>query len=298
MPFKIYVFKLKFIVLIMLIICTFVFGVIPIYAFCSNSSKKYIFEENSKLPVPIIMYHSILKDKSKSNKYIITPDTLEGDIKYLLENGYTTIFVSDLISYVYNGVSLPSKPIILSFDDGDYNNYTYVFPLLKKYNVKATISVVGYYTDFYSEKDEANSNYGYLRWKDISELIGSGLVEFGNHTYNLHKSSNGRYGAKKKYSESCKSYELFLTSDLQKLQDDFSKNVHYTPYLFTYPYGGISKESIGIIKNIGFKASFSCTSGINYITQKPECLFNLKRNNRPNGISSNVFFSKIFKKCQ
>ena len=52
--------------------------------------------------VPILMYHSVLKDESRLNDYVVTPVTLEKDLIYLKENGYTTVFISDLINYVYN----------------------------------------------------------------------------------------------------------------------------------------------------------------------------------------------------
>ena len=65
------------------------------------------------------------------------------------------------------------------------------------------------------------------------------------------------------------------------------------PNCFTYPFGSISKESEPIIKNLGFKASLSCISGVNYITKDPDCLFLLKRNNRIYNTSTQRFFNKI-----
>ena len=68
--------------------------------------------------------------------------------------------------------------------------------------MKAVVSIVGEYSDRYTESDEANPNYGYLRWKDINELITDGCIEFQNHTYNSHSMNNGRNGCKKTSSES------------------------------------------------------------------------------------------------
>ena len=97
----------------------------------------------------------------------------------------------------------------------------------------------------------------------------------------------------KKYGESTSKYSSVLSNDISKLQDEFQSNTGYTPNTFTYPLGAISKDSIKIIKSLGFKASLSCTEGINYITKNPDCLYLLKRNNRKNGISSQNFFKKI-----
>lgn len=53
------------------------------------------------------------------------------------------------------------------------------------------------------------------------------------------------------------------------------------------------KESVPIIKDLGFKSSLSCTEGINYITDDSNCLFGLKRFNRSSRTSTSAFFKKI-----
>ena len=245
------------------------------------------------IEVPIIMYHSILKDPSRSNKYTVTPTVLEEDLKYIKDKGYTTVTITDLISYVYDNKPLPEKPIVLTFDDGHYNNYGYLFPLLEKYDMKAVISIVGSYTDKFTETDEANLNYSYLRWKDIKELMDTGRIEFQNHTYNLHSNTGKRIGTKKIKGETDEHYKNVLEEDILKLQQEFKENTNYIPQCFTYPFGGISNASLDIIKELGFKASLSCEQDINKLTKNPNSLYLLKRYNRPSYISTYNFFQKI-----
>ena len=64
-------------------------------------------ESEPGVRLPIIMYHSILKDPAKTGKYVITPKRLEEDLMYLRGNGYETVVVADLIAYVESGVPLP-----------------------------------------------------------------------------------------------------------------------------------------------------------------------------------------------
>ena len=280
--FHIFKINYKFIKIFLLML------LVSSYIFIYNSVMSHT---ESVIKIPIIMYHSILK--SQSGTYILSPSVLEDDFKYLKDNGYNSITMSDLINYVYEDAPLPDNPIIITFDDGHYNNLTYVVPLLHKYDMKAVISIVGEYTDRYTASNEVNPNYSYLRWCDISELIKDGCIEFQNHTYNLHSTKNGRSGCKKLYNESLDEYTKFLSNDLQKLQDEFSENTGYIPNTFTYPFGMISEESVDIIKNMGFKASLSCYSGTNYISKDPNCLYTLKRNNRANNYSTYSFFNKI-----
>lgn len=271
-----------------IITCFSTYSFVFAYTFNHHSSDEFI-------ELPIIMYHSILKDTSRSNKYIITPSEFEKDLQYLQENNYHTITLSELISYVYDDTPLPSKPILLTFDDGHYNNLGYAVPLLKKYNMKAVISIVGSYTETYTKSDETNLNYSYLRWKDIISLLQSGVIEFQNHTYNMHSNTNGRNGCSKKHKESVSSYQQKLSEDIQKLQNEFYKNTNYTPNTFTYPFGMVSKESLEVIKSLGFKASLSCSFGMNKITKDPNSLYLLKRNNRSSTTTLNKILTQITK---
>ena len=93
----------------------FALGIICIvsFLFINNFSKA---QTETSVAVPIVMYHSLLK--SKSGNYIVHPETLENDLKYIQSKGYATITMTDLIDYVYNDGELPEKPIIITFDDG------------------------------------------------------------------------------------------------------------------------------------------------------------------------------------
>lgn len=233
------------------------------------------------IEVPIIMYHSVLKDTSRSGRYIITPSQIEEDLKYLKKNGYSCVFVRDLIKYAEGVAELPEKPIILTFDDGHYNNEVYVVPLLEKYNQKAVISVVGKYTDEFSENPDENANYAYLSWKNINELVQSGRIEIGNHSYDMH-SVGKRKGTHKMSGETLSEYSAALSEDLIKMQELCVTNLGFAPCVFTYPFGSVSTESYDIVKKCGFAASLSCEEGINCLSGERDELYMLKRCIRTN----------------
>lgn len=266
----IYVVRLKSILItavIFLLICVSAVSVRELS--CSGTERG--------VEVPIIMYHSILKDESKRGKYVITPSDLENDLKFLKENGYTAVFMHDLIEFAYSGAPLPEKPVVLTFDDGYYNNLTYAYPLMEKYGMKFVISLVGKYTDIYSETYDPNPNYAHLSWEDAVNMTKSGIVEFQNHTYNLHSLDSGRVGCKKKKGEDIAHYTELLNSDVGGMQSKMKEKLGAGAEVFTYPYGGVSEASFDIIKSLGFKASLSCSEGINRLTGKPEELYMLKR---------------------
>ena len=165
--------------------------------------------------VPILMYHSILKDPKRAGMHVLSPDTLEQDLRYLKDHGYTTVSIQQLIDAVYQDAPLPDKPVVLTFDDGYLNNLTYVLPLLEKYDMKATISIVGAYTEQAEREDDENPNYAYLKKQRIAEMAQSGRFEIGVHSYDMHGQKT-RKGSAKNKGESTGQYQAVFRADTEQ----------------------------------------------------------------------------------
>lgn len=240
--------------------------------------------------IPIVMYHHISSKPNAWNKYVISPELFEQDLIYLKKNGYETITVNQLIDHVYNGTALPSKPIMLTFDDGQESFLKYALPLLEKYDMSAVVAIVGSYADKYSAINDHNYNYSYLTWDEINELTSNSHVEFQNHTYDMHTTDN-RKGCKIKTGESFETYKQILTDDLQKLQSEFMEHTGTQPTTLVYPFGYRCAEAVTIIKELGFQAALTCEEKVNTITDNPDDLFSLGRFNRPAYTDTADFFS-------
>lgn len=252
--------------------------------FVSTDTDKGVF-------LPVIMYHRIVTDKNKTNDYAVSVATFQNDMEYLSSNGYNTVNFKDLTDYVYKDIPLPKKPVMLTFDDGFYNNLLYAVPVLEKYNMKAVFSVIGKCTEEFSENNDKNPYYAYLTWDDISAIAKNNNFEIGNHSYDMHGLDN-RKGCGKLYSESTDEYCCILKSDITKLQDGLEEHCGIKSKVFAYPYGNISPESISVLKELGFLGTFNCTEKPNYITKSPDTLFGINRYNRPSGISAEKFMKK------
>jgi len=240
--------------------------------------------------LPIIMYHAT--HHKNTGKYTLHPDQLERDFIYLTQNGYTAITVKDLLNYIDNDVPLPKKPVMLTFDDGSLTNYLYAFPLLQKYNLRAVFAVVGAWLDDNYDKDgnviKSGSNINY---EQLRTMIDSGLVEVQSHSYDMHKNKE-RVGMRQKKGECETEYRAALKEDLEKVKKRLRDKAGAEVNAIIYPYGAFSKLTEEVIKDLGYRAAFTCTEGINYINKDTD-LFLLKRYNRPSGISSEMFFSKM-----
>ena len=246
-----------------------------------------------EVKLPIVMYHAVLKDRARLGKFVISPDQFEKDMRYLQEQGYQTVHIADLIAYVDNGKPLPEKPIMVTFDDGYYNNYLYVFPILKELNVKIVLSPIARYSQQYTETGEQNAYYTHITWPMAQEMAQSGLVELQNHSYNLHSNNGKRSGAHKMRGESTQQYQAVLQEDLQRAHDLLMGNTGTAPTAFTYPFGSVSHDSYPVVQSM-YRASLSCEAGMNIIRRgDPDCLYMLRRNNRPSGKSAESFFKSI-----
>lgn len=262
----------------------------------SNAVISVVSKPEAAVELPIIMYHSILKNNKAKSKFIITPADFEGDLQYIKDNGYTTVVMKDLIDFVYEDKDLPEKPIMLTFDDGYYNNYLYAFPLIKQYECKMVLSPIGKQSDIYSENSNKNPNYAHCSWENLKEMHNSGLVEIQNHSYNMHTITKKRRGTKKNKNESLEHYQKVLSDDITLMQNKVENFLNFTPTTFVYPFGAISNCSLDILRQLGFKATLNCEGKVNKLNKNPEKLYGLCRILRPPNVSSESFFkSKIEK---
>lgn len=277
----------SFIVIILIVMMTMMFMLVGTGA---NEDTKT--QNEDEVLLPIIMYHSFLKDPNLQNDYNVSPDLFEQDLKYLDDNGYTTVTVSDLVDYVYSDKELPDKCVMLTFDDGYYNNYYYAYPLLKKYKCKAVLSPIISMTEQYTASGGISITYGSLGVSEIKEMLDSGHVEIQNHSYDMHNLTPRR-GVEQKTGEKSDVYETVVTEDLTKAQEYIKTNFDVTPVCFVYPFGAKSDPTPEIIKNLGFICTMTCTEEPNVITKNPESLYELGRYRRDRNESMETLMKRV-----
>lgn len=234
----------------------------------------------SSVKIPILMYHGIQENSKKESEYFISAARFESDLKWLKKHGYTTVLPSQLTAYVDRGAALPEKPVLLTFDDGYCNNYTYAFPLLEKYHMKALISLIGIDSDLASDdiyRVEASCN---LNWGEAAIMARSGLVEIGNHTYDLHQIKGGRKGADQKKGEDLNAYHKLLFADLMRNQEKIKEAAGVSPLVFAWPYGAYPQDRNAdqVLKDLGIRMSVNSYQRTSTIMQgDAESLYGLGR---------------------
>lgn len=269
-----------------------------LFLFCTSlrviTNPSVLASGDSVGSFPIIMYHHISADESKKGDYVITPNQFEADLKYLKEHGYQSITVRELYAIDNGERNLRPNSIMITFDDGQESFFVYAFPLLQKYGFSAVFSPIGKYTEMFSNSDDHNIEYSHITWDQMRKLANSGIVEFGNHSYDMHYSnSKGRKGVTQNKNESFEDYRKALLEDINEYNTLFYKHMDFTPTIYTYPFGKFSDNTETIIKEAGFTAAFTCYEKRTVPKENDNWLFNLGRFNRSGKKSTENFFKSI-----
>ncbi len=215
----------------------------------------------------ILMYHMVSKHVKNAKFNGLRVDSLEFEkqIKYLVENNWTFFTMSQLIEKKDN---LPKKSIAITFDDGYEDNFVNAFPILKKYNVKATIYIVvdRHDREWSSKRKEKNSsgelkNEPKLSDEQIAQLIDSGLVEIGSHT--MTHDNLPTLSIEDKIVE--------IRDSKTKIEEKFKIKCNS----FCYPFGLYDKEDVKIVKEFGYTNDKKTKKGIDDLSKSD--LFELKR---------------------
>ncbi|MCI8910976.1 MAG: polysaccharide deacetylase family protein [Oscillibacter sp.] len=212
----------------------------------------------ASVQVPILMYHDI---SYLGSGYSKTPEIFKKQLQELKNAGFHAVFFSQVIDYVEKGTPLPSKPIVISIDDGYQSNYTYVLPILRELDMKAEISVIGDAIQW--------ADWG-MNWDQVREMAESGLVSFQAHTRSLHgdtSAQGGRLGVLKSPSENWNTYVKILGDDTKAILKQIEAETGVRPQVYTYPRGKWNTMAEAVSARIGFRASLTTKDGVASVRQ-------------------------------
>jgi len=230
----------------------------------------------NKKEVPVLCYHQIRDwkptDSKRSLDDIIPPEKFKQHIKMLADSGYHTILPDQLYDYLNFGKELPSKPIMITFDDTDLDQFTVANPELKKYGFKGVYFIM----------TVSIGRSRYMSKSQIKELADEGNV-IASHTYD-HKNFA-------QFKE--EDWAIQIDEPTQTLEKLTGKKVEY----FAFPYGVFKKSSLHKLKEHGFKAAFILSTE----RDKDYPLFTIRRIIDPGRYSAkNLYYSinKSFNKTK
>ena len=196
--------------------------------------------------LPVLMYHHVVEDGQECNDMTVTASRLREDLQWLKDNGYTTVLPRELAA----GEALPEKPVLITFDDGYRSNYNLAFPIFQEFEAKMVISVMVYMQD--------NAASDFITWAMCREMVDSGLIEIGSHTYLLHNlderggsfDPQGVNGVQRKPEETDGDFQARVLDDIQRSYDLIAEELEVSPTFFAYPFGLTEPDADGLIREL------------------------------------------------
>lgn len=200
-----------------------------------EETKKFIAAYGPCRFVPVLMYHHI--DNKKGSLYV-NPEVFRNQMNYIMQKGYTTVTLADVMESLSAGKILPPKPVVITFDDGYKDVYQNAYPVLRLNNQKATIFLI---TQLLGGSD-------YMNWEEVREMAGNPLITVGDHTLS-HRGLPSITPAEVK-------------NEIVSAKSILETNLGVTVNVFAYPFGTYNNEAEQILGESGFVAAVTTHYGL------------------------------------
>jgi peptidoglycan/xylan/chitin deacetylase (PgdA/CDA1 family) len=184
--------------------------------------------------VPILMYHHI-EVAPIDSPYRVSTSKFEEELKLLRDWEYTTITTEMLVKAITEGASLPPRPIIITFDDGNIDNYTNAFPIMQKYGFTGVLYIV-------SNRIQSE---GFMNVDQIKEMAAAGW-EVGSHSIS-HPNLSADVPPD------------LLRREIIESRQDLEAALNLPVLTFAYPFGEVSSAAVDYVKFAGYIAGMGAT---------------------------------------
>jgi peptidoglycan/xylan/chitin deacetylase (PgdA/CDA1 family) len=206
---------------------------------------------NSQYMLPIVTYHSVQPSAPHGNLLTVSTGAFQRQMKFLKENKYNVLRLEQGAAMIAKKKRVSGPVVVLTFDDGNIDNYIYAFPVLKKYGFPATIFLV---------VNEIGKP-GKLNWDQIREMQDSGLITFGSHSMS-HPFLD------------CIASDAELTKEISGSKHMLEASLARPVLTFAYPSGRLNEQVRRKAIDAGYKVAVTTNPGR---SSANDDLFALKR---------------------
>lgn len=208
--------------------------------------------------VPVLMYHRIIAEENLQTGHyneqgelygtIVTKEQFQEQMEYLHKHDYTTLTLNEFKAYMEEKINIPDKSILITFDDGFKDNYINAYPVLKEYDMKATLFMITGRIDR-DPRDYDPLDAQFLTPEEI--MSSTDVFDYMSHTHKFHeRDGNG---------------DAFLISKpKEEIYDDIQTSIDIigTNTAFAYPFGAYDGETIEVLEELGVELAFTIKDGM------------------------------------
>jgi len=190
--------------------------------------------------VPVLIYHHVKWNKPSDDAIerglTVSPTQFQQELDYLVRDHFHTVTAAQLVSDLRSGASLPSRPVVLSFDDGYADMYGTAYPFLRQHHMRATFFIVPGFLD----------TVRYLSWRQVEDMADHGMdIEAHSMSHpdlTLVPAAQAR-------------------GEVQDSRRDLEKRLHRSVRIFAYPYGDYNAAVLSDVARAGYWAAFTTHQG-------------------------------------
>ncbi len=214
--------------------------------------------------------------------YAVSTRDLAAQFAWLQRNGWQPVSLQQVIDAGAGRAPLPEKAVLLSFDDGLASLYTHVFPLLQAFDYPAVAAINTGWLEAVAAgatvpyEGQLRNAAGFVSWRQLREMVDSGLVEIASHTHDLHRGIVGNPQGNQqpavttlawlpqqdRYETDGERRER-IRADLARSMAIIARETGQTPRAIAWPYGEYDALAESMAAGLGMQVSLGLTSGVN-----------------------------------
>ena len=210
-------------------------------AICQPHQKLTENPREDEVIVPILLYHFVgrgnLEDgeHQSTTRYNVTRADFDAQLALLRRLGYETVTISEIVAAINDEGDLPPRPIAITVDDGWVEQYTQIFALLQKYQMRATFYIPSTYP----------VGGRFITWEQLQEMSDAGM-EIGSHT---RKHTN---------LVAVDAETAWYEINVSKTELEATLGISVTS--LAYPYSSYSSATIELLQKAGYDAAVAMGS--------------------------------------
>ncbi len=260
--------------------------------------------------VPVLIYHKVINERQAENIFSCPINLFYRQMRYLYKNRFQTLFLSDLYKHLKFNTPIPPRSLVITFDDGNLDNWVFAYPVLKQFSLKATIFMT---TDFVVDNEECRPTWdcsylktptkskleadGYLSWGEMRSMLKSGLIDIQSHAKTHLPFTEMLQPDSKK--ENLEQILFELRESKRILEENLDKKIDF----IAWPHGKWTQSAQEIaVKQAKYRATIITKEKNNSYGQRPEMIGRIYFGQTYQGVFPNLikfikFTSAIEKKC-
>jgi peptidoglycan/xylan/chitin deacetylase (PgdA/CDA1 family) len=279
--------------------------ILAFFVACSNEYSNEVTngyfsgaaEAPEPIPIPILMFHVFSTEVEEISDMVVTQSQFRNFLLAMLDAGHSPITFAQLVNYVSGQGDLPENPFVVTIDDGYLCNFTLAFPVVQELQVPVIINIIG------SRRGQNTyqnmPSIPHFTWEQAREMFESGLVDFGNHTWEMHGApgvteEGRRVGVRKFDGETTDEFVYALNQDISLMHSYFHTYFGGRSVVFAYPFGWVNDTAEQVFAENGYLVTLATGQAVSLVRRyDPASLFGLTRINVSGHLSEDDLISLV-----